>query len=252
MARGRRPSVVLLSSGDTLRPVGSAAKALGLRWSRVEAIRIAPEPEGRVAARLRRLRRVEGVVVTSRHAALPALVRWANGQPKGGRPVFWAVGPGTADHLRACGAHEVREGRTLGADGLLRRLGPRPRRLLYVRSDVAGDRVARALRARRHRVSEVLGYRVLARPREIRQRRGVIEAAQALVVASPSSLAALRYALGARRVRALGRTIPAIVLGELSARAARDAGFCRVVVAPTSDPQRFARALVGTLTDVGA
>lgn len=252
MRRGVRAGVVLLSASDTLRPVGPAARALGLRWARIEAIRVEPRPRDRLAAELARLGPTDAVVVTSRHAATPTLVRWTRARPAAPPRVFWAAGPGTAERLRRLGVRHVRRGFGVGAEGILRRLGRGGSSVLYVRSDAAGELLGRALRANGHRVTEVVGYRVRPRRAELRRRRATILGAGALVLTSPTALKALRGALGVRTVRALGRATPAVVLGARTARAGRAAGFRRVVVAPTTDPQRFARLLVRTVSDGAA
>lgn len=243
------PEVTVLGAKGTLAGVGPIARSLGLRLERIEAIRVVPCPPRELARRLAPVGNVDAVFVPSRHAVSRTLARWARARACGPRPAVWAAGPGTAAALRRLGVPHVREGKGLGARAMVSRLAGRRHAVLYLRSDAAGDGLSTALRARGHRVTEVVGYRVRAARTRIRRGRAVIRGASALVFTSPSSVAALREALGRATVRHLGRATLAVVLGERSARAARGAGFRSVVVARTTDPQRFARLLVRTVAD---
>jgi uroporphyrinogen-III synthase len=239
MARPARPEVVLLSSGDTLRGLEGACRALGLRLQRVDAIRIRSLPS--------RGARLPGgadvLVVTSRHAVGPLLRAWLR-RRREGRLEVWAAGAGTAERLTAEGVRTVRKGSELGAGAIVRGLGRAPRRVVHFRSDRAGDLLARALRRHGHTVLDRIAYRVEPASREVRRRWSTIEKAAALVVTSPSALEAWTRGGPAPGRRRLARSIPVVVLGARTARAARGAGFRRVVVSGTTDPQRFARLLV--------
>lgn len=247
MADERTPRVVLLSSRESLRGLGAALRAHGGDLLRVEAIRAVPCEPRRGRGRVRRSHRPDAVVVASRHAAGPVLLSWVPPRPVG--PELWAVGPGTAVALRRLGYRRVVQGRRLGLDGVLEALGPEPRSVLHLRSDIAGSGTARALRSRGHRVVERVAYRVRPRLPPIRRHAASLRRAGALVVTSPSVLAALRRAVDRTTLRSIGRRVPAVVLGDRTRRAAVASGFRRVVVAPETTPQRFARLLLRVAID---
>lgn len=247
MSRRPAPRVVLLGSRDTLAGLGTAVRSKGLRFSRVVAIRQEGTSTPAVPERGSGRRPVDTLLVTSRHAVGPALRNWIRGQPR--PPEVWAAGPGTAARLRAIGIGRVRRGVRLGAVGIVGAWGSRPRSVVHFRSDLAGERLARTLRAQGHDVREVVAYRVRSQVSEVRRHAEVVRNAGALVLTSPSVVETVRNALGPRSLRGIGGRIPAIVLGARTARAARSAGFRRVTVASDTAPQRFARVLVRVVND---
>lgn len=246
------PQVVLLSARETLRGLGPAVRAEGLRLRRIEAIRSHPAPLGGGRRGAAGRARYDTIIVTSRHAARRALLTWALAGKEGPMPEVWAAGPGTAAALRRLGVRRVRQGTGLGSDGIVRRLGARRRRVVHLRSDLAGHALARTLRAAGHQVREVVAYRVEPTPGEIRRRVAELRRAAALVLTSPSAVDSLRRAVGPKAVREIGRRTPAVVLGERTARAVAAAGFRTVAITPTPAPQRFARLLVRTVHDAAS
>ncbi len=236
--------VVLLSAPDTLRRLDREARRRGLDLRRVAALRFRPSRGAPPTLARRRRAAVDTAIVTSRHAAGRLLSAWCRPLP-GGRPVeLWAAGPGSAERLRRLGYRRVRRGDGLGGEGIVRALGPRPRRIVHLRSDLAGSRLARALRARGHRVTEVVAYRVEADTARLRRERPLLRRAAAWVVTSPSVISAVRQVLGDSL-----RDVPVIVLGERTATAAARAGFRRVQAVGPLSPQRFARRLVRAVDD---
>lgn len=250
MPAKRRPRlVVILSARETLRGLEAALRSMGLGARRVVAIRLEPVASKVARGRRRPSRAPDAVLVTSRHAVGPLLRFWTRPRGAGPRPELWASGPGTAARLRQLGYSSVRRGAGLGAEGIARALGPPARRLVHLRSDLAGPSLARALRARGHRVTEVIAYRVRPDPSAVRRCATGVLGAAAIVLTSPSATASLRTGLGRAAVRRIGRSTPAVVLGDRTARAARAAGFRTVAIAPTTDPQRFARVLLRAVDD---
>ncbi len=246
MAPRRRRTVYVLASQGSLRGLGAASARLGLTVRRIAAIRAVPRDPPR---RGRPRRPVDAVVVTSRHAIGEELRRWTKRSRPGATPEIWAAGPGSAGRLRRLGYRRVRQGRRLGADAIADALGPRVRRVAYLRSDLAGERLARALRARGISVLEVVTYRVVPAPAAVARHARGLGSSAAVLLGSPSSVRALTKGLGPTTVRRWGRSWPAIVLGARTASAARAAGFRIVRVAATTDPQRLARELVRTVDD---
>ncbi len=189
------------------------------------------------------------VVVTSRVAVEAGVRPWRRrSRHRAPSLDFWAVGPGTAAALRRAGVRRVHRAALVGARHLARALSPGgPRRIVYFRSDLAGPRLARALRHRGHRVVEVVAYRVRPPPPLTAPARAELARADLLVVTSPSGLLDLRRRLGGPVFSRVSRATPLVVLGDRSRRTARALGFRRVSVAPSTTAQRFTRHLLREL-----
>jgi uroporphyrinogen-III synthase len=247
-----RPLVVVLSAPETLTGVEAAVSRHRLQVRRVSALRLRPHPNTVPSAERVRRARIDTVIVTSAHGAGPALAAWCRSPGRRAPPEVWTAGPESTARLRRAGYRRVRRTGELGADKIVRRLGRSPRRIVRLRSNLAGLALTRALRAGGHRVTDVVTYRVEPAVGELRRARPLFRRAAALVASSPSVVSALRKALGDAAVRRLGATTPVVVLGERSAAAATRAGFRRVRVASSTSPQRFARLLVRTVNDAAA
>lgn len=248
----RSPTVVLLSAPGTLGGVGPLLRRADVRVVRVRSLDPRPVAPAIWLGRLSRNLRPNTVVVTSRRAVMAGVRPWL--RAVGAFPSdleFWAVGPGTARALRAAGVPRVRCPRTVGVEGVARslRTGP-PRCIVYLRSDLAGPHLARVLRKAKHRVVDVIVYRVERPPPLTREERAAIRTADLLVVTSPSGIADVAERLGRTTFSRLRRATPLVVLGERSRREARRRHFQRVSVAPSTTPQRFTRHLLGELRDV--
>jgi uroporphyrinogen-III synthase len=250
--RARAPQrVALLGSPDTLAGVDERLKRAGVRLLRLASVE--PKPVVPAVWLDRALRRPapDTIVVTSRVGVEAGVRPWR--RVVGRLPAateFWAVGPGTAQALLRAGVRRVRRPATVGADALVRSLGgTRPRRVAYFRSDAAGPRLARALRRQGHRVTDLVVYRLMEPHRgSLRARRQLLRA-DLLVVTSPSGLAYLRREVPRADWSRLARSVPLVVLGERSRRAAKRAGFRHVSVAPSTTAQRFTRHLLRELRD---
>jgi uroporphyrinogen-III synthase len=237
--------VVLLSAPGTLEGIDRLLSASKVRLHRVEIVRPRALPPKEWLPRAARARSVDTVLVTSRFAVAAGVLPWMRRRSANvSRPEFWAAGPRTAERLRALGIRPVRRGAMVGSRGIVARLGDRPRTILYLRSDRAGPTLARTLRARGHRVTDLVVYGVGASPTLTERDRRRIGSAAVLVATSPSAIAGLRRGLGVKAFRAVSKSTPIVVLGSRSARAARRAGFRRVSVAPGTSAQRFTRHLL--------
>lgn len=248
MPRRAAPEVVVLGSQDSLRGLAHAAARRGLRVRLIDALRTVPVAAWETRGRTLAPGDLDTVLVTSRHAVVPALVRWLRARRSDSpRLEAWAAGPETARELRRSGFPNVRRGQGLGVRGILARLGSRPRRILYVRSDLAGSATARELRAGGHRVVERIVYRTRPFPSGVRHEVRALRRAAVVIATSPSALRALRLGLGRADLRAFTSRIPLVVLGPRSARAARALGFRNVSTCPETTPQGLAVHLVRTL-----
>ncbi len=250
MRRGRSSTVYVLSAPETLGSLGRVVRRHGLRLRRIELLRAAPAPSGAGARRTLAGVRRASAIVTSKHAVGPQFRAWLSMARREGRPEVWVAGPETARSLRGLPVRVRRAGRGLGEGSLtpaLEGLSPRP--FVYFRSDRAGPVLALRLRARGHRVTSLVAYRVHAVPEAVRPWARELPAAGALVVTSPSALTALAKGLGRSALRTLGGAVPAVTLGPRTAAVVRRAGFRRVVVCPSTNPQRLARCLVRAVRD---
>lgn len=240
------PSVLLFSGPETLSGIDRQLRREGVRLVRIASGDAQPIDPSVWGSRLTRPPGVNTVVLTSRAAVVSGVRPWRKriGRFPAGFE-FWAVGPGTERALRAAGVRRVRRPPSVSTESLAEALGGGPpRSVAYLRSDLAGPRLARRLRASGHRVVDVVVYRTTG-PRSLtpRQRRE-LRATRLLVVTSPSGLGHLRAVLGPKDFRRIAHSVPLVVLGERSRRAARRLRFRSVSVAPDTTPQRFTRFLL--------
>lgn len=243
------PLVVLVSARGTLAGIDGLLRRAGVRLVRLESMTPRPMDPTAWLDRIARSPRPDTVIVTSR-AAVDAGVRpWRRVVARFPASLeFWAAGPGTAQALRRAGVSPVHRPRDVGAMAIAQALGPRPARtIVYFRSDLTGTRLARALRARRHRVVDLAVYHLQPAPRLAARSRADLLRADLLVVTSASGLSDLRRRLDRRTFARLCRATPVAVLGELSRQAAEAHGFLQVLVAPSTTAQRFTRFLLREL-----
>jgi len=235
------PTVVVLSAPDALEGIDPLLRRAGARVVRLTSLEARPVDPALWLERLVRLPKPDTVVMTSRTAVGAGVRPWR--RASGPFPTsleFWAVGPGTVQALRQAGIRRVHRPRTVGAMAVAEAFGRRPsRRVVYLRSDLAGPGLARVLRGQGHRVVDLVVYRLEAPlPLSVRARHQ-LSTADLLVVTSPSGLSYLRRRLDRMTFTRLARTTPVVVLGERSRRAARAHGFRRTSVAPSTTAQRF-------------
>ena len=169
-----------------------------------------------------RLEEIDHVAFTSRHAVDHFLreLRAAGRDARAlaGRTIA-AVGEATAAALSRRGLAADLTGAGTGATGLLAAYaaaGVSGARILLPVSDLARDTLAAGLRAAGNRVEEVTVYRTVPRADAAREELAGISL---VAFSSPSGVAAFRELYGAR----LPDHLELVALGELTARAARDA-----------------------------
>jgi uroporphyrinogen-III synthase len=243
------PTVVVVSGPGSLEGIDPLLRRAGARLVRLASSKPRPVPPTDWLRRLARAPTPDTAVVTSRAAVGAAVRAWRRASgPFPASLEFWAVGPGTAQALRQAGIRRVRRPRSVGATGVASSLRRKPpRRVVYFRSDVAGPRLARALRRQGHRVVDLVVYRLESPPRLTARARRELSNADLLVVTSPSGLTDLRHRLGRTTFGRLTRTARLVVLGERSRRAAHGHGFQHTSVAPSTTAQRFTRHLLREL-----
>jgi len=242
-------TVVVLSAPGTLEGIDPLLRRAGVRLVRHASLESRPVNPTTWLERLQRRPEPDTVVVTSRTAVEAGVRYWRRSLgPFPASLEFWAVGPGTAEALRRAGVRRVHRPRTVGAMAVVKALGRTPpRRVVYFRSDLAGPRLARALRDRGHRVIDLVVYRLETPPALATRARDGLRTADLLVVTSPSGLSNLRRRLDPVTFSRLARNTPLVVLGERSRRAARGHGFRHTSVAPSTTAQRFTLHLLREL-----
>jgi uroporphyrinogen-III synthase len=244
-------TVVLLSAPGTLDGIDPLLRRAGVRLIRVRSLMPRPVSPTIWLKRLERDARPDTVVVTSRAAVEAGVRPWRRSFGRFPTALeFWAVGPGTARALRQAGIRQVHRPRAVGTPALAKSLGQRPSRaVVYFRSDLAGPRLARALRKLGHRVVDLVVYRDELPARFTARARRELASADGLIVTSPSGLSSLRRRLDRPSFSRLTRTARLVVLGDRSRRAARAHGFRHISVAPSTTAQRFTRHLLRELRD---
>lgn len=237
------PTVVLLSAAGTLSRVDHALDRTGVRLVRVRSMEPHPIDPSLWLGRLARRPRPDTVIVTSRHAVGAGVRPWMKIKGPFPRSVeFWAIGPATAYRLRRAGIHQVHTPDTADSAGILRALAASPkRRVAYLRSNLAGGQLVRALRAQGHRVTDAVVYKVEMPAPLTQPERCAILRADLLCVTSPSSLAGLATRIGRAAFARLAKGTPFVVLGERTRRAAELRHINQISVPPSLDTRPLAR-----------
>ncbi len=247
-AAGRRVIVARpAGQGDDLI---AALLGLGLNPVTVPAIAVEIEPAGgRFDALLAGLQPRAWVVVTSANGARATIAagRRAAVELAGAR--WAAIGDATTRALAAAGFEVAFRPSQPSADALGLELPVVPgERVLVVRGDLAGTRLADALRQRGADVDDVSAYRTIEAPEASRT------LLQEAFGAGPIGAIVLTSASSARGLATLARLegivineIPAICIGPATTLAAKAAGFRVATIASTPDPIALATAVADVL-----
>ena len=237
---GRR-IIVTRASGQAATLAG-ALRARGALVTEIPAVEIAPPDDDRpLRAALAAIATYDWLLLTSANA-VRAVAAIAPDLPRGLR--LASAGPATTrsvcSEIRGA-AVAAEAGDPFGAAGVTRALSGfdvTGSRMLFPVSDRSPATLAAALRERGARVDVVVAYRTIA-PEGVadRIREAMRAGADAVTFASPSSVDAVAEVTEALEV-------PAIVIGETTAAAARAAGFTVAAVAASSTAEALARAVV--------
>jgi hydroxymethylbilane synthase len=228
LARRLAPRVLVTRAADQAADLSAALRAAGLQPVEVPAIAV--EPIGDASA-LDQLGSFDWVVVTSANAA-----RQLAGRALAG-PRWAAVGSATAGVL---GDRSVFVPSESTAAALARELPiSAGDRVLLLRGDLADGDLPATLRQRGGSVEEATIYQTIEGPPGSAEllRSALVEGVDVVVFTSGSTV---------RGLVALDQTvkgIPAVCLGEPTARVARNHGFTVAAIAPSADPEGITTAV---------
>jgi uroporphyrinogen III methyltransferase / synthase len=230
---------------------------LGVMWLAVSASRIRSEARTRFARLLRR-HTYDWIAVTS-GSAVPAIgTAWRRlaSSPRIRRvPKVAAVGPGTAEHLRARGVPVSLEGPGPGgaalAEAILRAGAQRGTRIIWPRASHADLTLARILRAHHVTVTDLAVYDLaainnrglLAVDRALRARR-----VTAICFTAPSAVARV-FARLSPTGRKAARRLPAGSFGPATTAALRGWGINDVIEVNRGRTGDRVKQLVAALAD---
>ena len=209
----------------------------------------APEDYAPLDAALLQWSRFDWVMFTSAYAVQAVMVRAA----RHGRtltknsPSIAVVGPATQDKARKAGFSVDHMAQTHVGVALAEELGDRLRgkRVLLPRSDRANPDLPTALRKLGAHVTEVIAYRTL-RPSDADQQRLARVArgeADAILFFSPSAVHSFMELSGRQQLKTLQDRVAMAAIGPVTARALREAGVHRIVVAAEASASAVLQAL---------
>ncbi|HEV2389579.1 MAG TPA: uroporphyrinogen-III synthase [Nitrososphaerales archaeon] len=242
--------VVITRSRKGNAELASRLEAIGLEPISVDTIEFLPPQDwSRVDASLRRLGEFDWVLLTSptgaeffagRMKALSLAVPWS------GRPEVAAVGEKTSAALQKEG---IRVG-FVPSEYLTKALAEQlPKgqgdRLLLLRADIGDLELAAALERRGFQVTDLTIYRTSpVAGAEDESTRPALRDADAIVFASPSAVEAFmkRFVPGAASSE-MTRRLLAVCIGPVTAKAARDRGFERILSPKTHTIESLVREL---------
>jgi len=231
------PEVVVLTR-KTEDNAGLAAELLGRGLAVIELPCVRTERLGDERA----LREVIGslgpadlLVLTSRAGAEAVT---ALGVPV--RCAVAVIGPATATAAERAGIRVTFIASHADSATLARELPLPSGEIVLARSDLADAELPAALRGRGARVRDVVAYRTISEVNgDIEAARASIANGAAVVVASPSALAALHGALGEATLRAA----TFVAIGPTTARAVREIAGVEPLVAAGADARAIADAI---------
>ncbi len=242
-AREDDPRVLVLRSEGQAAELLASIAAIGLRPVHVPAVEIRHRPSPALRAAARDLSAFAWGVVTSANG-VQSVVRAGAVGSSGPERGWAAVGDATGAALEHAG---LAVGFKPSSPTATRLAGELPiqqgDRILVVRGELAGDRLATSLRSRGARVEDVTGYETVEGPTASRARlRGALDAGIDAIVLTSASTARGLVALG-RAIDVDVAGIRAVCIGEPTASEARRLGFGKVSVASSPAPDAIAAVL---------
>jgi hydroxymethylbilane synthase len=189
------------------------------------------------------------VVVSSPNGAHAIRAAGRRLDPAGSSPRWAVIGEATAAALRADGIDVAFLPSRPSAEALALELGVEPgERILVVRGNLAGSRLADTLRDRGAIVDDAVGYRTVEAPETSRAllREALTEGPiGAVLLASGSAARGLRKLARLERIDI--SAIPAICIGPETASVAAEAGFHVAATAPSPDPAAIAATVAAVI-----
>lgn len=167
--------------------------------------------------------------------------------PAGSKVQIASVGPVTAEAAERAGLRVDHIAETHNGVALAEELGSKlqARRVLLPRSDRANPDLPAALKRHGARVTEVIAYRTL-RPTQVEQqslKEIAAGEADALLFFSPSAVQHFVELIGDQGSRALEKKLAITAVGPVTAKALREAGILRTVIARDTTASSVIEAL---------
>jgi hydroxymethylbilane synthase len=248
---GGNTRVVITRPADQASELLAALRDVALDPVVVPAIEVASRSNGRELQRAARLLHTyDWVVVTSTNGAnaiLEAAVRVLTNLDA---PAWAAIGGATRETLEREGIDIEFQPAEPSSRSLAATLPlAAGQRVLIIRSDIAGDRLANALRARGADVDDVVGYQTREAPRASRPllRAAFRDGPPAAIVFTSASTVRGLQKLAADEFIEIAE-LSAVCIGTQTATAARDAGLRVVAVAGEPRATSIAQATAAALT----
>jgi uroporphyrinogen III methyltransferase / synthase len=234
---GRR--IVVTRPRAQAGPLADGLADLGATVTLIPLVAIEPaEDTAPLQAAVRELEDYDWVVLTSANG-VAALGRALAGRPLRG-PKVAAVGPATADAVRALGAEVAFVPAIFAAEDVAAGLGPvSGAKVLLPQADAASPDLAIELRARGAIVDAIVAYKTVAVEPTPAVREELERGADAIVLASGSAV----HSLATLDVDVAGRAL-LVCIGPRTADAARDAGLPVGLVADEASAEGIIQALM--------
>jgi len=242
--------VLVTRAADQAAELRSALRDLGLEPIGVPAIEVELEPpHGDLDAAARLLHTYQWVVITSASGARAILNAARRTLTELGAPSWAAIGPATRRALDREGIEvEFEPSRSNGIAMALELPVVAGDRVLVVRGDLAGEKVADALRARGAEVDDVVGYRTRVAPESSRRLLRTAMAHGPIAAVLFTSGSTVRGLVSLGRAESIDvRSLRAVCVGPQTADAARSAGFRILAVSPAPGSAALAAATADAL-----
>jgi uroporphyrinogen III methyltransferase/synthase len=161
-----------------------------------------------------------------------------------------AIGPATAEALRASGVRPDFVPDEYVAEAIIADIGPvAGQRILLPRADIAREALAVELRRLGADVEEIAAYRTVARPLDTQTVTAALKAhPDAITFTSSSTVRGFLAALGGLNLAETLRGVAVACIGPITAQTAREAGLMPQIVAKEYTMPGLTRAIVSYFT----
>jgi uroporphyrinogen III methyltransferase/synthase len=231
----RITKVVITRSKKGNAELARSLKAMGFEPLQIDTIEfLPPEDWSSVDASLKRLREFDWLLLTSPTGAeffAQRMKALSLAMPWDGKPEVAAVGEKTGASLQRKGIRVGFVPSTFLTRALAEQLPRgRGRRILILRADIGDPEFVATLEREGFRVTDLTVYRTSSAAGDEKATEPALGDADAIVFASPSAVEAFMKRLDSdAAASALAKRLLAVCIGPVTARAARERGFERII-----------------------